>query len=120
MRFEILRLYRGNIPKLSHPLASNPPCCEQIPANVFVVSAVELAVRNVRKLSDRQACELLGWLAKRQLNGTARMRRAQASRRRAKARRSMLQLKTWHDSVRGTTDWEPPRMPDDLVKPIRL
>ena len=29
-------------------------------------------------------------------------------------------LKAWQDSVRGTTDWEPPRMPDDLVKPVRL
>jgi hypothetical protein len=84
------------------------------------VSAVELAVRKVKKLSDRQARELLGWLNKRPANGTAHKRRTPSSDRKAKVRRSMQRLKAWHDSVRGTTNWEPPRMPDDLVKPIRL
>jgi len=102
-------------------MASNPCLLQKhFPANVSIVSAVELAVRKVKKLSDRQARELLGWLAKRQPNGTAQERRAQATRRKAKARRSMRQLMAWHDSVRGTTDWQPPRMPDDLVKPVRL
>ena len=32
----------------------------------------------------------------------------------------MQKLKAWQDSVRGTTEWEPPRMPDDLVKSFRL
>jgi len=91
-----------------------------LPANVCAVSAVELAVRKVKKLSDRQARELLGWLAKRQPNGTAHKRRTQTSRRKSKARRSMRELMAWYDSIRLTTDWEPPRMPDDLVKPIRL
>jgi hypothetical protein len=36
------------------------------------------------------------------------------------ARQRMKKLKAWQDSVRLTTDWEPPRMPDDLVKPFRL
>jgi hypothetical protein len=94
---------------------------KKFPANVsIIVSAVELAVRKVKKLSDRQARELLGWLAKRQPNGTAHKRRTQASRRTRKARHSMKKLKAWHDSIRFTTDWQPPRMPDEMVKPIRL
>ena len=93
---------------------------KKFPVNVPIVSAVELAVRKVKKLSDRQARELLGWLGKQQSNGTAQERRTQASGRKAKARRSMRQLMAWHDSVRGTTDWQPPRMADDLVKPVRL
>jgi len=85
------------------------------------VSAVELAVRKVKKLSDRQARELLGWLDKRQANGTAHKRRtASRSRRKAKIHPRMKKLLAWYDSVRGTTDWEPPRMPSDLVKPIKL
>jgi len=82
------------------------------------MSTVELAVRKVKKLSPRQARELLGWLAARQPNGTAST--ARKARRKSSARRSMQKLKAWQDSVRGTTDWTPPRMPDDLVKPIRL
>ncbi|HXI72328.1 MAG TPA: hypothetical protein VNN22_18395 [Verrucomicrobiae bacterium] len=82
------------------------------------MSTVELAVRKVKKLSPRQARELLGWLAARPPNGTAST--ARKARRKVSARRSMQKLKAWQDSVRGTTDWTPPRMPDDLVKPIRL
>jgi hypothetical protein len=84
------------------------------------VSAVELAVRKVKKLSARQAGELLGWLDARQPKGTGLKRSKPAARRKSSVRRSMQKLKAWHDSVRGTTDWTPPRMPDDLVKPIRL
>jgi len=87
--------------------------------SLFTVSAVELAVRKVKKLSDRQARELLGWLDKQQANGTAPKRRTPASRRKAKAR-SMQKLLAWYDSIRLTTDWEPPRMPNDLVRPFRL
>lgn len=36
---------------------------------VICVSTVELAIRKVKKLSDRQARELLGWLAERQSKG---------------------------------------------------
>jgi hypothetical protein len=84
------------------------------------MSAVELAVRKVKKLSARQARELLGWLDVRRANGTALQRRPRAKRRKATAHQRLMKLKAWEDSVRGTTDWEPPRMPDDLVKPFRL
>jgi len=84
------------------------------------LSTVELAVRKVKKLSARQARELLGWLAARQANGTSLKQPSRRLRRNTTARRSMQRLKAWQDSVRFTTDWQPPRMPDDLVKPIRL
>ncbi len=79
------------------------------------MSAVELAVRRVRKLSARQARELLGWLDKRQAKGKAATRRRQPWWRKGTPRQRMKELKAWEDSVRGTTDWEIPRMPDDLV-----
>ena len=84
------------------------------------MSAVELAVRKVKKLSARQARELLGWLTARQRNGAALKQPARASRRKASGRRSMQKLKAWQNSVRFSTDWQPPRMPDDPVKPFRL
>jgi hypothetical protein len=74
------------------------------------MSTVELAVRKVRKLSARQARELLGWLGTRQ---TLQRARKSPAARRAVATRRMKKLMAWHDSVRLTTDWEPPRMPDD-------
>ena len=88
--------------------------------NIAPVSTVELAVRKVKKLSGRQARELLGWLAERQSNGTSPKHPARMSPRTAKARRSTKKLLAWYDSIRGTTDWSPPRMPDDLVEPFRL
>ena len=84
------------------------------------MSAIELAVRKVKKLSARQAKELLGWLDARQPNGTALKHSPRTAKRKTSARRSMQKLKAWQDSVRGTTDWTPPRMPDDLVKSVRL
>jgi len=84
------------------------------------VSTVELAVRKFKKLSARQAQELLGWLAARPANGTSFKNSARPSRRKSKARLSMHKLKAWQDSIRFTTDWQPPRMPNDLVKPTRL
>ena len=84
------------------------------------MSAVELAIRKVKRLSARQARELLGWLAERQSNGASLKQPSRMARRKPKARRSMQKLKAWQDSIRFTTDWEPPRMPDDLVKPVRL
>ena len=83
------------------------------------MSAVELAVKKVKKLSAREARELLTWLAKRPTNGTANKRR-KPSRRKSKRPKSMRELMAWYDSIRLTTDWEPPRMPDDLVKPTQL
>ena len=84
------------------------------------MSAVELAVRKVKKLSARQAKELLGWLGERQPEKTAPKQPSRAARRKAAARRRMKKLLAWHDSVRLTTDWQPPRMPDDLVKPFQF
>jgi len=89
-------------------------------ANLLPMSTVELAVRKVKKLSARQARELLGWLAARQANGTSLKQPSRILRRNTTARRSMQKLKAWQDSVRFTTDWQPPRMPDDVVKPVRL
>jgi hypothetical protein len=83
------------------------------------MSAVQIAVKKVKKLSARQARELLGWLDERQTNGKSSTRPRRKSRQSALARRKK-KFKEWHDSVRGTTDWEPPRMPDDLVKSFRL
>ncbi len=80
------------------------------------MSAVELAVKKVKKLSAPQARELLGWLDKRQAKGTAVKRRPKPWWRRGTARQRKAKLKAWNDSVRGTTDWEIPRMPDDLVQ----
>jgi hypothetical protein len=82
------------------------------------MSAVELAVRKVKKLSARQVKELLGWLDARQSSGVARS--SQVPQRKSAARQRMKKLLAWHDSVRGTTDWTPPRMPDDLVKPFQF
>ena len=84
------------------------------------MSTVELAVKKVRKLSAPQAQELLGWLDARQANGAAVKRRRKPWWRTGTARQRMKKLKAWQDSVRLTTDWEPPRMPDDLVKPYSL
>ncbi|HEX3717467.1 MAG TPA: hypothetical protein VH595_05815 [Verrucomicrobiae bacterium] len=42
-------------------------------------------------------------------------RRSQPWWRKGTARQRMKKLKAWEDSVRLTTDWEPPRMPDELV-----
>ncbi|MGO9585357.1 MAG: hypothetical protein ACLP2Y_03985 [Limisphaerales bacterium] len=84
------------------------------------MSTVELAVRKVKKLSAPEARELLGWLTARQSNGTSLKASSRTARRKTTVRRSMQKLKAWQDSVRFTTDWQPPRMPDDLVKPVRL
>jgi hypothetical protein len=84
------------------------------------MSTVELAVRKVRKLSNGQARELLGWLEGRQPNGTAHKQPSRTARGKQKTHPSMKKLLAWYDSIRGTTDWEPPRMPDDVAKPVRL
>ena len=84
------------------------------------MSAVELAVKKVKKLSAPQARKLLDWLDKHQANGKPAKRRRQPWWREGTARQRMKKLKAWEDSVRLTTDWEPPRMPDDLGKPFRL
>jgi hypothetical protein len=85
-----------------------------------LVSAVELAIKEVKKLSPSQAQELLTWLGARPLNGaTARPAKGGARRKQA-SRPSMKKIKSWYDSIRFTTNWEPPRMPGDLVKRTSL
>ncbi len=80
------------------------------------MSAVELAVKKVKELSAPQAWELLGWLDAQQVNGAAvKKRRSQPWWRKGTARQRMKKLKAWEDSIRGTTDWEIPRMPYELV-----
>ena len=74
------------------------------------MSAVELAVKEVRKLSPHEAKELLAWLGQKKAKG--------ASRKKKNRRVSNKQMKNWYESIRLTTDWEPPRMPEDLVKPF--
>jgi hypothetical protein len=80
---------------------------------------VERAVKKVKKLSAPQARELLSWLDKPRANGKPVKRRRQPWWRRGTAQQRMKKLKAWEDSIRGTTDWEPPRMTDELVKPFR-
>jgi hypothetical protein len=79
------------------------------------MSAVELAVKKVKKLSPRRARQLLVWLDAGETKRSALPRRPQAKRRKTTARERLEKLKAWEDSVRLTTDWEPPRMPNDLV-----
>jgi hypothetical protein len=81
------------------------------------MSTVEIAVRKVKKMSPRQAKELLGWLAAKRLPLS---RPARNAKRKISRPGSMKELKAWHASVRGTTDWEPPRLPDDSVKTFRF
>ncbi|HWN97559.1 MAG TPA: hypothetical protein VNT99_21200 [Methylomirabilota bacterium] len=84
------------------------------------MSAVETAVKKVKGLSERRAKALLGWLSE-QESAPRRVRRSSpATPRKRQARRSMRSLMAWYDSIRGTTDWEPPRMPDDLVRRVSL
>ena len=85
-------------------------------AMVASMSAIELAVSKVRKMSAQEARELLAWLAARPSHGATVKPISRTTRRKTTARERMNKLKAWHDSVRLTTDWEPPRMPDDLVK----
>jgi hypothetical protein len=79
------------------------------------MSAAELAVKNVKKLTAPQAWELLGWLEALQANGKPAKRRRQPWWHRGTASQRMKKLKAREDAVRLTTDWEPPRMPDELV-----
>jgi hypothetical protein len=83
--------------------------------NVCCVSAVELAVKKVKKLSAPRARELLGWLDGQKAKGKVVKRHSQPWWRNGTARQHMKKLKAWEDSVRRTNDWEIPRMPDDLV-----
>jgi hypothetical protein len=83
------------------------------------VSAVEQAVEKVKKLSPKQARELLVWLA---AHESIKVHKPSTNARKRRRRKSPTkeELKQWHESVRLTTDWEPPRMPDGYLKPFVL
>jgi hypothetical protein len=78
------------------------------------MSTVELALKKVKALSESEAERLLGWLEERK---TARAGRKHGEAKRNR-RASMRRILSWYDSVRGTTDWEPPRMPPDEAKRV--
>jgi len=94
------------------------PLARRLP-RLSCMSAVELAVKKVKRLSDQQARELLDWLGK-QPPVPARRKARQTRRRTAKRYPTTKELLAWYDSIRLTTEWAPPRMPDDLVKPVEL
>lgn len=83
------------------------------------MSTVQLAVKKVKSMSDGQAQALLDWLAQ-QESRVPVSQPATAPRRKRKRKQTMADLMAWQDSIRGTTDWEPPRMPDDLVQRVKL
>ena len=63
------------------------------------MSSVELAVKKVKKLSPRQARELLGWLDKRQQNGSPAKRPSPnfLVGRKGTVRQRRKRFKAWHD-----------------------
>ncbi len=77
------------------------------------MSTVETALKKVKELSAAEARQLLEWLDARK--ATARRRKNGASPRPQKParRRTMKKILAWYESIRGTTDWESPRMPSD-------
>ena len=81
------------------------------------MSAVELAIRKVKGLSPKQAKQLLVWLSAHQTYGQPPRK---PTRRKTHRTKSMRRVMAWYDSFRGTTDWEPPRMPDELVRRVSL
>ena len=91
------------------------------------MSTVELAVKKVKCLSETEASALLDWLARQQSSARGRPAKALLKpppkprrKRKRKPKQTIADLKAWYDLIRGTTDWEPPRMPDDLVQRVRL
>ncbi len=84
------------------------------------MSTVQQAVKKVKGLSDSQAQALLDWLAEQPPSPRAVKRKRATSRRKPKRKQTMKELMAWYDSIRGTTNWEPPRMPDDLVQRVKL
>ena len=83
------------------------------------MSTVELAVKKVQGLSETEASALLDWLAQQKPRPRAAKPLAKPRRKR-KRKQTIAELNAWYDSIRGTTDWEPPRMPDDLVQRVKL
>ncbi len=83
------------------------------------MSTVELAVKKVQGLSETEASALLDWLAKQKPRPRAAKPPAKP-RRKPKRQQTIADLNAWYDSIRRTTDWEPSRMPDDLVQRVKL
>ncbi|GDY20893.1 hypothetical protein LBMAG56_22390 [Verrucomicrobiota bacterium] len=83
------------------------------------MSTVELAVKKVQGLSETEASALLDWLAQQKPRARASKPSAKP-RRKPKRQQTIADLNAWYDSIRRTTDWEPPRMPDDLVQRVKL
>lgn len=75
------------------------------------MSTVELAVKKVRSLSETEAAALLDWLAQQKPRPRAAKPPAKPRRKR-KRKQTIADLKAWYDSIRGTTEWEFPRMAD--------
>ena len=82
------------------------------------MSKVEIAVRKVKGLSEKQARALLDWLATQDVEPKRTALRPGTRRRKRKTYPSMRELMAWYDSIRGTTDWEIPKMPPDLVRKV--
>jgi hypothetical protein len=93
---------------------------KELSTRVSFVSAVESAIEKVRALSTREARELLTWLEAKSANDANRRKSGGRGGAKRIRRHSTKQLLKWYDSVRLTTDWEPPKMPNDSVKPISL
>jgi hypothetical protein len=74
------------------------------------------AIKKVKNLSPSEAQELLNWLNARPLNATPARPTKRITRRKRTSDPSMKKIKAWYDSIRFTIDWEPPRMPDDVVE----
>jgi hypothetical protein len=92
------------------------------PCNNFVSPVIYLQHER-RRISGKKGQEAIGWPGER-VAGLAReatdakkvaKRRHQSWWRKGTARQRMERLNNWENSVRGTTNWEPPRMPDDVV-----
>ncbi len=79
------------------------------------MSAVELAVKKVRNLSEVEARILLHWLADQQKRKKPHISPTPGKSRQRSVKPAMRRLMKWYDSIRGTTDWEIPRMPSDPV-----
>ncbi|MBI2925570.1 MAG: hypothetical protein HYY24_07690 [Verrucomicrobia bacterium] len=84
------------------------------------MSTVELAVKKVKGLSVSQVRALLAWLEMQETKRRRTARSRRAARRKPRRQQSMRDLMAWYGSIRGTTDWEPRRMPPDLVHKVSL
>ena len=82
------------------------------------MTAIDTAIEKVKELSPGGVRELLVWLDMRDAVGQGSRRKTRKPA--AKRIKSKEALKKWQNSIRFTTNWEPPRMPDDVIKRITL